>query len=43
MQWHGPLSNPLANPLALTTGLSARLVAACGVVAVIWAVVAWAW
>ena len=32
----------LQDPLALTTGLPARLLVAVGVVALIWAVVAWA-
>ena len=31
------------DPWALTTGLPVRLLAACAVVAVIWAVVLWAW
>ena len=31
------------DPLALTTGLPVRLAAACGVVAVIWGLVMWAW
>ena len=34
---------PFRDPLALTAGLPARLVLSGGLVAVIWAMVAWAW
>jgi hypothetical protein len=33
----------LSDPLALTAGLGPRLVLAGGAVAVLWAVVGWAW
>ena len=36
-------ASALRDPLALTAGIATRLAAAGGVLALVWALVAWAW